>query len=398
METALNPTLRRLLALCRLDHTWVRGEGVWLTDAQGRQFLDCYAQYGAVGLGHNASCVTAAVRAALDSAEPAMVQPYRAPHAEALANTLTRLAPGHLARCIFTTSGAEAVEAAIKLVRSRTGRPLILSAQGSFHGKTLGALAVTGQAHYAEGFGPLPLEFDHISFGDVEALRARFAKEAGQIAALFREPIQGEHGVYPPPPGYLARVRELCSQYGVALVLDDIQTGLGRTGKLFACEHDGVAPDVLLVAKALGGGLFPLGACLTTEAWWDEHFALRHSSTFANNNIACRVGLAVLDALTRGGVCREAARKGERLHTRLARIAHRYPQVIATSRGAACSVPWSYNPSALIPERFSLSSNIMACMPMRSRPPSPRMPQCSGVVAILSIFSGSQLNRFAQGT
>src|ERR1700682_4480093 len=153
MEGPLNPTLQRLLALCRMDRTWVRGEGVWLVDEHGRRFLDCYAQYGAVALGHNAPAVVPAVRAALDECEPAMVQPYRAPHAVALAADLVRLAPGNLARCVFTTSGAEAVEAAIKLVRARTGRTIILSAHGSFHGKTLGALAATGQTQYAEGLG-----------------------------------------------------------------------------------------------------------------------------------------------------------------------------------------------------------------------------------------------------
>ena len=160
MDRTLNPTLGRLLGLLRMDRTWVRGEGVWLTDAYGRRFLDCYAQYGAVALGHNAPCVTGAARAAIAAGEPAMVQPYRAPHAEALASMLTRLAPGNLSRCVFTTSGAEAVEAAIKLVRARTGRPIILSATGSFHGKTLGALAATGQTHHAEGFGPLPPGFE----------------------------------------------------------------------------------------------------------------------------------------------------------------------------------------------------------------------------------------------
>src|SRR5437588_12748175 len=124
MDNPLNPTLQRLLALCRLDRTWVRGEGAWLSDARGRRFLDCHAQSGAVALGHNAPCVTAAVRAALDAAEPAMVQPYRAPHAADLAAELTRLAPGRPSRCVFTTSGAEAVEAAIKLARARTGRPV----------------------------------------------------------------------------------------------------------------------------------------------------------------------------------------------------------------------------------------------------------------------------------
>lgn len=333
MRPSLNPTLHELLALFRMDRAWVRGEGVWLFDPCGRRFLDCYAQYGAVALGHNAPCVTDAVRAALDSSEPAMVQPYRARYAEELATALARLAPGNLSRCIFTTSGTEAVEAAIKLVRARTRRPIILSANGSFHGKTLGALAVTGQPQYSEGFGPLPPGFERVEFGDAEALAARLAKDGDRIAAFFLEPIQGERGVHVPPPGYLRQVRDLCTRYGVALVLDEVQTGLGRTGRLFACEHEGIAPDVLLVAKALGGGLFPLGACLASAPFWDERFALRHSSTFANNNVACRVGLAVLDALTRGGLCEEAARKGEHLRARLTELAARYPRIIAEVRG-----------------------------------------------------------------
>jgi len=312
MNRTLNPTLGRLLGLLGMDRTWVRGEGVWLTDARGRRFLDCYAQYGAVALGHNAPCVTRAARAAIAAGEPAMVQPYRAPYAEALANTLTRLAPGNLSRCVFTTSGAETVEAAIKLV---------------------GALAATGQTHHAEGFGPLPPGFDHVPFGDDEALAARVARDGDCIAAFFIEPVQGERGVHLPPAGYLQRVREVCSRYGVALVVDEIQTGLGRTGRLFACEHEGVAPDLLLVAKALGGGLFPLGACLASADFWDDTFALRHSSTFANNNVACRVGLAVLEALTTGDLIDSTARKGARLLAGLADLARRYPRTIAGVRG-----------------------------------------------------------------
>jgi acetylornithine/succinyldiaminopimelate/putrescine aminotransferase/predicted amino acid dehydrogenase len=330
---ALNPTRQRLLQLCRMDRTWVRGEGVWLQDAEGRRFLDCYAQYGAVALGHNAPAVTAAVRAALEAAEPAMVQPYRAPHAEALADNMCRLAPGNLTRCVFTSSGAEAVEAAIKLVRARTGRPLIVAAHGSFHGKTLAALAATGQPELAEDFGPLPSGFLHVPFGDAAALADLLARDGDRVAAVLLEPIQGERGVHLPPRGYFAAVRQLCDRYGAALVLDEVQTGLGRTGRLFACEHEGIEPDVLLLAKALGGGLFPLGACLCSAALWDERFALRHSSTFANNNVACRVGRAVLDALTEGGLCREAARKGERLLAGLGHIARRYPRVVAAVRG-----------------------------------------------------------------
>jgi len=342
----LNPTLRRLLKLFGMDRTFVRGEGAWLFDLDGRGFLDCSAQYGAVALGHNAPCVHDALRACLDAAEPAMVQPYRARHAEALAARLAELAPGHLSRCVFTTSGAETVEAAIKLTRARTGRDLILSADGSFHGKTTGALALTGQPQYAEGFGPLAPGFERVPFGDADAVAERFAHSGERFAAFFLEPIQGERGVIVPPPGYLARVRSLCTRYGVALVLDEVQTGLGRTGTLFACEHEGVAPDVLLIAKALGGGLFPLGACLVAPEFWDEGFALRHSSTFANNNIACRVGLAVLHELTEGGLCREAARKGEILIARLSALAERYPGTVAAVRGRGLMTAIELRPPA----------------------------------------------------
>ncbi len=332
MDGSLNPTLQRLLAACRLDRTFVRGEGVWLFDEQGRRFLDCYAQYGAVVLGHNAPPLVAAVRAALDAGEPAMVQPYRAPHAVALAEELTRLAPGNMACCVFTTSGSETVEAAVKLVRARTGKPVIVSAQGSFHGKTLAALAATGQPQHAEGFGPLPAGFEHLPHGDADALEERL-RCGEDVAGVMLEPIQGERGVYLPPPGYLPHVRELCTRHGVALILDEIQTGLGRTGLLFDCEHEGVVPDLLLIAKGLGGGLFPLGACLSSSAWWDDGFGLRHSSTFANNNIACRVGRAVLETLNADGFRADVIRKGNRLLTGLRRLAERFPSVIASVRG-----------------------------------------------------------------
>ncbi len=322
-DRALNPTLKDLLTLCRMDRTWVRGEGAYLFDEKGRRFLDGYAQYGALALGHNHPAVVAAVSAALEAKEPAMVQPYRAPWAEALAAELVRVAGGGLSHCVFTTSGAETVEAAIKLVRARTGRQVILSAEGSFHGKTMGALAATGQRHHAEGFGPVAPGFVHLPFGDVGALASAFAAHAP--AALILEPIQGESGVHLPPPGYLAQARALCTQYGAALILDEVQTGLGRTGKLFAGE----GADVLLVAKALGGGVFPLGACLTNAKFWDETFALKHSSTFANNNVACRVGLTVLEQLQ----SLDTSLTGRHLQAGLATLAARHPSVIAEVRG-----------------------------------------------------------------
>lgn len=329
----LNPTLGRLLHLCRMDRAWLRGQGVWLWEESGRRFLDFYSQYGAVALGHNAAAVVQAAQEALAQQVPAMVQPYLAADARALADELLRLAPGNLSRCVFTTSGAQTVETALKMVRSATGRALVIAAHGSFHGQTLGALALTGQRQYAHGFGPLPEGIEHVPFGDAAALEACLVRERGRVAAFFVEPIQGEAGVVLPPPGYLRQVRELCTRHGVALVLDEIQTGLGRTGRLFACDHEGIAPDVLLLAKALGGGLFPLGACLASASFCDESFELRHSSTFANNNVACRVGRAVLDCLTRERLCEAAAHRGAQLLERTRRLARRYPGLIADVRG-----------------------------------------------------------------
>lgn len=331
--SALNPELHRLLELCHLDFTWVRGEGVWLYDHQGRRFLDGYAQYGAIILGHNFPPVVAALQEALAAQQPAMVQPYRAPHAVALAERLVQLAPAGLSRCLFTTSGAETVEAAIKLVRMHTGRSLILSCTGSYHGKTMGALAVSGQARYQNDFGLVAPGFAKVPFGESEQLTAFLHQHHQQVAALFLEPIQGERGVIIPPAGYLRTARELCTQYGIALVLDEIQTGLGRTGRLFNYEYEDITPDLLLLAKGLGGGIFPLGAMLVKAEFWDSRFALNHSSTFANNNLACRVGLAVLNSLTEKGILTQVAAKGTQLLNGLQRLAQHYPHTIAAVRG-----------------------------------------------------------------
>lgn len=330
---ALNPDLARLLKLVHLDRTWERGEGVWLFDRDGRKFLDFYSQFGALALGHNAPVVVDAVRDAIAEGRPAMVQPYRAPYAVALARELVRLAPQGLDRCVFTTSGAETVEAAIKLVRVRTGRRFIVSCEGAFHGKTMGAMAVSGRSVQQELFGPLSPYFARVPYGDSAALEEFLEKNGSDVAAVMLEPVQGEGGVHSPPAGYLPAVRELCTRHGAAMVLDEIQTGLGRTGRLFACEEEDVNPDLLLLAKALGGGFFPLGACLVSDEFWDPRFALNHSSTFANNNIACRVGLEVLKTVSKDGFCDAVRTKGDILLAGLADLAERYPGVVAEVRG-----------------------------------------------------------------
>lgn len=344
-DDALNPTLHRLLQHCGLARTWVRGEGAWLFDDHGGRFLDFYAQYGATALGHGHPAVVAALQAAILDRTPALVQPYRAPYAAALARRLALLTG--LPHCMLLSTGAEVVEAAIKAVRRRSGRDLILCAAGSYHGKTLGALAATGQPAHTHGFGPLPAAFHHLPFGDLDALSHALSQHRGHVAALLLEPIQGERGVYLPPPDYLRHVRALCTQHDVALIFDEVQTGLGRTGTLLAAQHDGVTPDLLLLGKALGGGLFPLSACLFAHAWWDDDFALRHSATFANHNIASRVALAVLDQLVgpdpspdapaltpaTGGLIAHAAALGTHLQRRLQSLPARFPHAVSAVRG-----------------------------------------------------------------
>lgn len=334
LDNALNPTLRRLLDHCGFDRRFVRGSGAWLFDVQGRRYLDAHAQYGALALGHNHPAVLAAAHEAFAAQIPAMVQPYRALQADALATALAG-ATG-LPYCWLGSTGAEVVEAALKAVRRKTGRPGIVTALGSYHGKTLGALAATAQPQHQAGFGPLPDGFHPVPYGDSEALATLLQQRKGEIAAVLLEPIQGEGGVIVPPPGYLPAVRRLCNQHGIALILDEIQTGLGRTGELFAYEQEAVRPDVLLLAKALGGGLFPLAACLFAEAFWDPDFALHQSSTFANNNIACAVGLAVLRELVppdRPGLVATAAERGAHLHRELATLPARFPKSVAAVRG-----------------------------------------------------------------
>lgn len=343
-HTALNPELHRLLQFCQMDRTWTRAKDVWLYDETGRPFLDCYSQYGAVALGHNAPCVTDAVIAALREEQPVMVQPFRAPYAVRLANALVNIAPGALTHCVFTNSGAETVECAIKLSRIASGRQIVLACDGSYHGKTLGAMAASDHGAFSALYGIPAPGFARVPFANIDALAQFLDAHGPDVAAFLLEPIQGEGGIRLPADGYLAAVRELCTRHGVALILDEIQTGLGRTGRLYCCEHEGVAPDILLTAKALGGGLFPLGACLSNDRYWDPRFALTHSSTFANNNVSSRVACAVLDTLNADYFCVQVARKGERLLSKLHSLAGRYPRIVRDVRGRGLLIAIELDP------------------------------------------------------
>lgn len=416
-DDALNPDLAKLLRLFNLDLTWAKGSGVWLYDDENHKYLDFYSQYGAVPLGHNAGAVVKAVEKELKAERPALVQPYRAPNAVELAEQLVRITPERLRHCTFTTSGAETVEAAIKLVRAKTGRTWILSCDGAYHGKTMGAMAASSTAAKQDLFGPRPQGFASVPFGDAAAVENFLKRNAQEVAGVLLEPIQGEGGVIIPDDEYLPTVRSICDHYGVAMILDEIQTGLGRTGQLFACQIQDVSPDVLLLSKALGGGLFPLGACLTSKEYWDEGFAFAHSSTFANNNIACRAGLAVLEEICPPRFCERVRENGALLREGLLSLAERHPKTVADIRSVGLMAALELRPpnndagtlfnyayhhglyafafAALMARQHSVlvlptlgNSNVVRLSPPLVVGPLHIQKALAGLDAVLSLFSG----------
>ena len=331
----VNPHLGKLLQDIGLDKRFQRGQGPYLYDHTGQEYLDCIAAYGALPFGYNPPEIWRALHELEARQEPSFIQPSLLEAAGELAARLIALAPSGFQYVTFANSGAEAVEAAFKLERAKTGKPVILSTITSFHGKTLGALSATGNENYQSAFGaPVP-GFRHIPYGDLEALESYLAEHAGDTAAFIVEPIQGEGGIVEPPQGYLKQVQELCARHGVLTIFDEIQTGLGRTGALFACAEEGVTPDVMVLAKALGGGLIPIGAVLCRAEVYTEDFGLKHSSTFAGNSLGARVGLAVLELLTKddGALLRSVREKGAKLKAGLERVAAKYPQVVKAIRG-----------------------------------------------------------------
>lgn len=343
--TALNPARTALLKMFALDAKIVRGSGFHLVDEDGRAYLDFLAQYGALPFGHNPPELWAALQSARDSQMPSMVQPMRPVEAERLAERLAEITPGDLSITTLTNSGAETVEAAIKLARLRTGRHGILSTRNGFHGKTLGALSATGKPMYQKGFSAPAPGFDYIPFGDLEALRERLMMGGESIAAFIVEPIQGEGGVVCPSEGYIDAAIAICREHGVLFILDEIQTGLGRTGELFACSSMQEVPDMLLLSKALGGGMMPIGACIVRPDAWHHGFGQRHSSTFANNNLACCVANATLDLLLRDdqALVRQVASNGIYLMDKLETLKSRYPEVIRDVRGRGYMIGLEFN-------------------------------------------------------
>ncbi|MCX5781062.1 MAG: aminotransferase class III-fold pyridoxal phosphate-dependent enzyme, partial [Firmicutes bacterium] len=336
----LNPTLKGVLATFQLDKNYVQGEGSYLTDDAGIRYLDFIAQYGAVPFGYNPDFVWEALEDVRRRGLPSLVQPSVPGEALKLANLLADCSPGDLCYATFCQSGTEAVEAAIKLARSSTGRELIISTTNSFHGKTLGSLSATGKQTYQTPFRAPAPGFLKIPYNDIDSLRQAVEDNPDCVAAFIIEPVQGEGGIIVAQLEYLRAAQKICNQHGVVFIVDEIQTGLGRTGKLFACEHSGVEPDIMLLAKSLGGGLVPLGVCLSSPRVWNDEFGMLHSSTFANNQLTCAVGVAVLEHLCRDeqSLIKDIKAKGEYLLVKTRQLGEDYPAVIKEVRGQGLMV------------------------------------------------------------
>ncbi|VEE14783.1 aminotransferase class III-fold pyridoxal phosphate-dependent enzyme [Ectopseudomonas mendocina] len=325
----INPILREFYAFNHIERVFSHGRGCWLTDLDGGRYLDFVAGYGCLNTGHNHPQINSALQRYLQQEQPTFVQYVSVPlQTSLLAQRLSQLAPGKLQRVFFSNSGTEAVEAALKLALAAMDRSRVLYCDNGYHGKTLGALSITGRDKHRQPFQPLLPRCASIPFGDTEALERALLE--GDVGAFILEPIQGEGGVVMPPEGYLKRVRELCSDHDCILILDEIQTGLGRTGKLFACEWEGVEPDILVLSKSLSGGAVPIGATLSRADIWDraygniDSFAL-HTSTFGGGNLAAASALATLDVIAAEDLAGNAARVGGMLKDALAEAVAGYP-------------------------------------------------------------------------
>ena len=330
----INPQFIRLLRTIGFDRRWARAEGAYLYDSDGTRYLDLLGGFGMYNVGRNNPRVRAALVEALELETPGKIQLGVSPVPGLLAAALLERAPSTLARVLFTTSGTEAVEAAVKLGRAATGRSKVVSCEHGFHGLTLGALSAAGDAAFTRRFGPLLPDFSRVPFDDLDALEAALRGE--DVAVFIVEPVQG-HGPYFPSPGYLQDAQELCRRYGTLFCVDEVQTGFGRTGRLFALDHWGLEPDLLTVAKALSGGYVPVGALLMSRAVFDAVFdslehSVSHGSTFAPNDLATAAGLATLQELDEQRLPERAATLGELLLERTRPLVERY-EVVKDVRG-----------------------------------------------------------------
>jgi ornithine--oxo-acid transaminase len=337
----INPQLPKMLKTIGFDRRYTHAQGALLLDQEGREYLDMLSGFGVAGVGRNHPVVRRALEAVLESDLADLVQFDCPPLAGVLAEQLLQRAP-HLGRVYFSNGGTEAVEAALKFARYATKKPRIIYLDHAYHGLTVGSLSVNGNKEFREGFGPL-LPDTAIKMGDIDALAKELKK--GDVAAFIVEPIQGK-GVYMPPPGFLAEAHELLKRNGALLIADEVQTGIGRTGKFFAYEHEGIQPDIVTAAKALSGTFVPIGVTLARSWIIEKVFSsldrvLVHDSTFGSNNLAMAAGLATLSVIDSEDLVGRAERTGNVLMEALRDRMERW-EMIGDIRGRGLMIGFEF--------------------------------------------------------
>jgi putrescine aminotransferase len=358
-----------------------KDSGSTFQDLEGNEYIDCLGGYGVYNCGHRHPKVVEAVvnqlkRQALPSLE--LMDPLRG----MLAKLLADITPGELRYSFFGNSGTEAVEGALKLAKAFTGRRVIVAATKGFHGKSMGSLSATAKAVYRKPFYPLVPGFRHVPYGDIDTLEKLFDVQAyigDEVAGVILEPVQGEGGVIVPSDGYFPEVRKLCDHYGAMLIADEVQTGMGRTGKLFGVEHYGVVPDIMCLAKALGGGVMPLGAFTASSKIWEPLMAnpVLHSTTFGGNPVSCAAAIASINVTLEEGLHEQAAEKGAYLLPQLKALMARHPDFCVEARGKGLLIGLEFaNDSAgfevakeLFSRKVLVAGTMMNAKVIRIEPP-----------------------------
>lgn len=330
-EKYINPSQARLFRFMGLASVEGSAEGWTITDSEGKQFIDCLGGYGMFALGHRNPAVVKAVEDALHTMPMCGKVLFNRQMAD-LAEKLAEITPGELQYSFFVNSGTEAVEGCLKVARLATKRTKFVAAENAFHGKTMGSLTATGRDLYRDPFKPLLDGFTHVLYGDIEAIKNAVDEET---AAVILEPIQGEGGIIVPPDGYLRQVKEVCEAKGALLIADEVQTGIGRTGEWFGVNHDGITPDLMACAKALGGGVMPIGAIIGTPRAWQGliEAPFLHTSTFGGNQLACAAGIAAIKYIQEEDLLRRGRETGAYFKAGLEKIMQEYPEVIVQVRG-----------------------------------------------------------------
>lgn len=327
----VNPSLSRLLKFGGFGTSETHSEGVFVFGADGEKYFDCAGGYGTFILGHRHPAIINAVRQQLDSIPLSAKVFFNRVMAD-LAEELAFITPGKLKYTFFCNSGAEAVESALKIARLATGKSKIIATENAFHGKTMGALSVSGRDIYKKGFAPLLPDIFHVPYNDIESINNAVDNNT---AAVILEPIQGEGGIVVPSAEYLPAVKEICRKRDALFIADEVQTGMGRTGKMFAVEHWGVEPDLICLAKGLGGGVMPIGALIGTPDVWhcfDEN-PMIHTSTFGGGELACRAGIETINVIKEYDLIENAKLMGDYLLSGLKLIGKDFPDIIKEVRG-----------------------------------------------------------------